>query len=38
MTPHTLDTTTLAESQLPGYATVVHAQLTIAINLGSKPD
>jgi hypothetical protein len=38
MTPHTFDTTTLAESQLPGYATVVHAHLTIAINLGTRPD
>jgi hypothetical protein len=38
MTLHTLGTTTLADSRPPGYATVVEAHLTIAINLGSRAD
>lgn len=38
MTPHTFDTTTPPYSQLPGYTPVVQAQLTIAINLGSRAD
>jgi hypothetical protein len=38
MTPHTFNTTTLVDSQLPGYATVVQSHLTIAINLGSRAD
>ena len=37
MTPHTFDTTTLADSPLPDNAMVVHTHLTIAINLGSRP-
>ena len=38
MTPHTFDTTTLADSRPLGDATVVQTHLTIAINLGSRPD
>jgi hypothetical protein len=37
MTLLTLDIPTLADSPLPGSATVVQAHLTIAINLGASP-
>jgi hypothetical protein len=36
MTLLTFDIPTLADSQLPGSATLVQAHLTIAINLGSR--
>ena len=36
MTPHRLDVTILADSQLPGYTTVVQPHLSITINLGSR--
>jgi hypothetical protein len=38
MTLLTLDIPTLADSQLPGSATLVQAHLTIAITLGSRAD
>jgi hypothetical protein len=38
MTLLTFDIPTLADSQLPGSATLVQAHLTIAINLGSRAD
>jgi hypothetical protein len=38
MTSHTFDITTLGDGQLRGYATVVQAHLTIAINLGSRAE
>jgi hypothetical protein len=38
MTPHTFDATLPADSQLPGYTTVVQPHVSITINLGSRAD